>query len=255
MKQVYVCSDTVTGVFSGIYDAWKTKKKADELGIALRGQMEQELFCEYMEVEESEKKALAVARLIQKHLSYDAYWHIYHALLSDDGKKGDAVLGTMLAAREIPDSTKIMRHLTHPQVQKVFELSRRANNEAHYMIELVRFVELENGILFSQIEPKCQVLPCMADHFENRFPLENWMIYDKTNEQFLVHESQKKWILVSDVDVNLEKMTRISHKEYVYAKLWKGFFESISIKERENYERQRQHLPIRLRKYLTEFQE
>ncbi len=253
MKQIYVCKDTVTGIFSGIYDAWKTKKPAEELGIALRGQMEQELFCEYLEVQESEKKALAVERLIKKHLSFDAYWHIYHALLSNDLKKGDAVLGTMLVARTIPDSKRVMDHLTNPKVQKVFELSRRVNNEAHYMIELVRFVELESGILFSQIEPKCQVLPCIADHFSNRFPLENWMIYDRTNGQFLVHEAQKRWILVIDEGVDLDKLTNISHKEYVYAKLWKGFFENISIKERESYERQRQHLPLRLRKYLTEW--
>lgn len=26
MKTIYVCSDMVTGIFSGIYDAWKTGK-------------------------------------------------------------------------------------------------------------------------------------------------------------------------------------------------------------------------------------
>ncbi len=27
MKTVYVCSDTVTGIYSGIYDAWKSRKE------------------------------------------------------------------------------------------------------------------------------------------------------------------------------------------------------------------------------------
>ena len=30
----------------------------------------------------------------------------------------------------------------------------------------------ENGILFSEITPKAQILTCVADHFEDRFPLE-----------------------------------------------------------------------------------
>ena len=55
MKTVYVCSDTVTGIFSGIYDAWKTGRGEADCAIALRGMLEQELFCDYVEVEETER--------------------------------------------------------------------------------------------------------------------------------------------------------------------------------------------------------
>ncbi len=253
MKTVYICEDTITGIFSGIYEAWKTRLRAEQLGIALRGQLEQELFCEYVEVEESEKKAIAVEKLIQKHLSFDAYYHLYHALLSCDKDKGDAVLGTMLEARNIKNSTRIMHHLTHPKVQKVFELSRKVSNEAHFFIELIRFRELSSGIMFAQIEPKSQVLTCIGDHFANRFPLENWMIYDKTHGQFLLHEAKKAWVLVMDEEIDLEKLKQVSYAEHAFAQLWNGFFQSISIKERENYRLQRQNLPIRFRKNMTEF--
>ena len=46
MKTVYVCSDTVTGIFSGIYDAWKSRKREEECEIALRGMLDQQLFCD-----------------------------------------------------------------------------------------------------------------------------------------------------------------------------------------------------------------
>ena len=45
MKLVYVCSDSVMGIFSGIYDAWKSGRDTNECGIALKGMLEQELFC------------------------------------------------------------------------------------------------------------------------------------------------------------------------------------------------------------------
>lgn len=255
MKNVYVCSDTATGIFSAIYEAWKTRLREEQLGIALRGMMEQELFCEYMEVEEDEKKVIAVENLIKKHLGQEAYWNIYHALLADDGGKGDAVLGAMLEARNIADSRRIMQHLTHPKVQKVFELSRAVSNEAHYFREFVRFTELESGVLFAQIEPKCQVLTCIGDHFSDRLPLENWMIYDKTHGMFLVHRAGRHWVLVWNEKLNIEETRRISDSERVFSKLWKGFFESISIGERESYDRQRQHLPLRFRPNMSEFQE
>ena len=89
MKRVYVCTDNLSGIFSAIYDAWKTKFGEDELGIALRGMVEQELFCEYIEVHENEKKAVAVEKLIKRHLGEYAYWNIYHTILSHDSKKAE----------------------------------------------------------------------------------------------------------------------------------------------------------------------
>ena len=66
MKKVYICSGDITGVFSAIYDAWKTKLPEDRLGIALKGMIEQEMFCEYIEVEESQKKVIAVENTLLK---------------------------------------------------------------------------------------------------------------------------------------------------------------------------------------------
>ena len=262
MKRVFVCNDNITGIFSAIYDAWKTMLSVQcssvcrnmEFGIALKGMVEQELFCEYVEVEENTKKAIAVENLIKNHLGTQVYWCIYHALLSNDSQKVDAVLCIMMEARNIAVSSKIMEHLSHPKVMKVFELSRKVSNEAHYYQEFIRFEELQNGILFSEIEPKYQILSCIGDHFESRFPLENWMSYDKTHKMFLVHESRKHWIMVLNQKIDVNAAKKVSRAEAVYAKLWKNFFESISIKERESYERQRQHLPLRYREHVTEFQ-
>lgn len=64
-----------------------------------------ELFCEYTEIESNEKK-LSVERMILSHMGWYAYKLIYQAALSDDPDRGDVILGTMLAAREIPDSRK-----------------------------------------------------------------------------------------------------------------------------------------------------
>ena len=123
MKKVFICEDSISGIYSGIYDAWKLALQDEMVGIAIQGMVEQELFSNYVEVVVNEKKTIAVENLIKKHLGSEVYWNIYHALLSHDEKKGDAVLGMMLEARKIPDSKKIMNHLADPTVQKVFQLS------------------------------------------------------------------------------------------------------------------------------------
>lgn len=155
MKRIYVCENEVTGLFSALYDAWKylVPDHGAECGIRFRGHLEQELFCEYTEVESNEKKALSVERMILSHMGWYAYKLIYQAALSDDPDRGDVILGTMLAAREIPDSRRIMDHLGNAQVEQTFELSRTVNNETTRWIELIRFRELEQGILYARFEP------------------------------------------------------------------------------------------------------
>lgn len=253
MKKIYVCEDSITGIFSGIYDAWKSQRSQEECGIALRGEIEQQLFCEYEEVEQSMQKAAAVERLIKRHLGMQAYYDIYHAVLAEDAKKGDAVLGTMLAAKKIPNSLKVMEHLSHPEVERVFELSRKVGNEAHLTLEFIRFRELESGILYAPITPKHRVLTCIAPHFADRFPLENWLIHDKTHHEFAVHEARKNWFLLEEEPKEWEEFERLSEKEKEYEVLWKSFCKTIAIKERENPVCQRNHLPLRYRPNMTEF--
>ena len=252
MKQIYICNDTITGIYSALYDAWK-ESRDKEAGIDFRGKTQQRLFCEYTVVEENERKAFQLERMVKKYLGYNAYWDIYHALLSDDERKGEAVFRVMQEARRVRDSRRIMEHLSNPDVAKVFQLSRSVSNEAHLYQEFIRFRELDNGILFSEISPKSRVLTCIAEHFSDRVPLENWVIYDKTHQVFLMHRAREKWRLVWGKELDQQAAERLSDKEKEYETLWKGFFDSIAIQERKNLRLQKTHLPVRYREGMPEF--
>lgn len=80
-----------------------------------------------------------------------------------------------------------MDHLGNAQVEQTFELSRTVNNETTRWIELIRFRELEQGILYARFEPKCRVLSCVAPHFAERLSVENWWIHDAVHEEYAVH--------------------------------------------------------------------
>lgn len=252
MKKIYLCEQTMNGMYSALYDAWKLSRH-EEAGIAFKDTVEHQLFCEYIEVEECESKCDAIDRLIRKNLGESAYWDIYHALLSEDAERADAVFHVLLAARKIKDSRRIMEHLTDPAVEKVFELKRSVANEAHLFVEFIRFRELENGVMFSEITPKNRVLTCIGDHFSDRFPLENWMIYDKTHKEFLLHRAHTRWILVTGEEVDEEMTNRVTEQEKEFGHLWQGFFETIAIEERVNPVCQRTHLPLHFRRDMIEF--
>lgn len=119
----------MTGVLSAIYDAWTYDRSDQEAGIVFWGSVQQEMFCEYREVREDEKKAEAVRRLIHRHLGEEAELSVGYALLSEDPGKGTAILRMMMEARNLPDGKKIMGHLSHPEVRRVFELSRNVGRK------------------------------------------------------------------------------------------------------------------------------
>ena len=62
MKQIYICEDTITGIYSALHDAWKECRDT-QAGVELRGRTQRQLFCEYRIVEESEEKALRLERM------------------------------------------------------------------------------------------------------------------------------------------------------------------------------------------------
>ncbi|EGC75260.1 hypothetical protein HMPREF0490_01150 [Lachnospiraceae bacterium 6_1_37FAA] len=260
MRTIYVCEDSLTGIFSGIYEVWKRKMTAEEAGLEVGDSFERRLFCEYIFCKAEERKALAVIRMIQKNLGVDVYEKISYALLSADRRKADMVFRAMLEAKKLSRKDRLMEHLGNEAVRAVFEMYRQVANEAHHYKGFVRFWELKNKTLFAKIEPKHAVLPCIAEHFADRFPQENWIIYDKTHEVFLIHEKGKRYYFLQQYmcmkgdSGSAQKIAGgFSEEEMDYEALWKEFVQSISVAERENRALQNQNLPLRFRTNLVEF--
>lgn len=260
MRIIYVCEDSLTGIFSGIYEVWKRKMTAEEVGLEVGDSFERRLFCEYIFCKAEERKALAVIRMIQKNLGADVYEKISYALLSADRRKAEMVFRAMLEAKKLSRKDRLMEHLGNEAVRAVFGMYRQVANEAHHYKGFVRFRELKNKTLFAKIEPKQAVLPCIAEHFADRFPQENWVIYDKTHEVFLIHEKGKRYYFLQqymcmkgDSGSAQNIAGGFSEEEMDYEALWKEFVQSISVAERENRALQNQNLPLRFRTNLVEF--
>ena len=260
MRIIYVCEDSLTGIFSGIYEVWKRKMTAEEAGLEVGDSFERRLFCEYIFCRAEERKALAVIRMIQKNLGADVYEKISYALLSADRRKAEMVFRAMLEAKKLSRKDRLMEHLGNEAVRAVFGMYRQVANEAHHYKGFVRFRELKNKTLFAKIEPKHAVLPCIAEHFADRFPQENWVIYDKTHEVFLIHEKGKRYYFLQQYmcmkgdSGSAQNITGgFSEEEMDYEALWKEFVQSISVAERENRALQNQNLPLRFRTNLVEF--
>lgn len=245
MVNIYLCEDSLEGVFTGIYEALKNKETADGSKI-IAGEVDNyELFANYITVVPKESHTKEISKLIYKRLGNEGYMDICRALASEDTDKADAVYHTVVWG-------KSMGNLADSHVRKVFELSRSANNELLHLLGFLRFSELENGILFARIAPKNNILSFIAPHFSDRLPLENFVIYDERRKLFVVHPISKEWILVVGENLDEEMVKKFSEKEEKYRDMFCHFCKTIGIESRKNLRLQRQMLPIRFREYMPE---
>ena len=71
MREIYICTDTITGLCSALHDAWLENRNG-EAGIGLRGRIQQQLFCQYKTVEETDEKTRRLQRMVKRYLGYKA---------------------------------------------------------------------------------------------------------------------------------------------------------------------------------------
>lgn len=244
----YMCEDTVDGIFTAIYKAWE--EGTSHTHIQVSGLDTLSLFAEYIDVETDIELASKVADSIQKKLSYEVYLWCYHTALSDVPHKGELIYTFMRKAFKV--GADIVNMLQDETVMEVFEISRRITKEAHHYLGFVQFEELENKVLISRINPKCNVVPLISPHFADRLHCENWVILDTNRNFAAIHSAGKGYILSYDIDEQmLLDIAPYSAKEQEYKDLWKNFFDTIAIEARKNPQLQRNMLPMRYRKYMT----
>ena len=96
-----------------------------------------------------------------------------------------------------------------------------------------------------------RVLELLAPHFSDRFPNENWMIYDKKRQKVLAHEQGGECTVYIQAVLNTLETDPVQSDEY--ENLWKAFCSHITIPERKNPGLQRQFVPLKFRSNMPEF--
>lgn len=262
MGTVLLCEDSLEGIFTGIYKAYERKENHKECKVQAGPVNNYELFAQYVEIKPEDELAQKVSRTICRELGMETYRAVCQAAAVEDEDKADAIYHTVVEGLKQHGKGSnglgqaggdIMGNLTNPYIRRVFELSRSTNFEIMRIKQFLRFRELENGILYAKIGPKCNILSFIAPHFTDRLPLENFVIHDDKRQLFVLHPAKQDWFMVTGEHFDAEITKRFSKNEKQYEELFTHFCHTIAIKERKNTALQRQMLPIRFREYMVEF--
>lgn len=263
---IFLCEDSPEGIFTGVYDAWASRYGHKNIHLKIqqpRGSYDNyELFSTYITVTPSREKSDKVMHTLKQRLGEEVRTAIYEAAVCDGRPlnrrcqmdKADAIYRSIVLGLSLPDGSRLLDYLGEPYVQQVFTLARSSENEVHHLLGFLRFQELKNGVLLARIHPKNDILLLLAEHFSDRLPQENFIIYDGTHQKAALHKRGSTYLLADASDINPSFLEDYSAMELEYQRLWKGFFESIGIEARKNQNLQNQNILKRFQKDVVEFQ-
>lgn len=258
---IFLCEDSIDGIFTGVYDAWASRYGHQNVALTTHTLENYTLFDEYITVTPDTEKSQKVGNTLRTRFGQEVFSQICEAAAALEEPavkrspipKADAIYRTIILGLSLKNGSRVLEYLGEPYVNRVFQLSRATGNEAHHLLGFLRFQELENGVLFACIHPKNDVLSFLGDHFCDRLPEENFMIYDETRKKAALHRKGSYFFLTDTKDLDEQLLQRFSPQELEYQKLWCGFFESIAIEARSNPKLQTQNIPKRFQKDAVEF--
>lgn len=248
---VFTCCDRFEDMMTCIYDAWDSRLGHRNIRLMTEPLGNLELFCEYRHVDPDPEKTASVVRSIQKKISFEAYQMVFRCAVSAVPGKLDAIYRFLLLG--FAHGAKVVSLLQHPAVMAVFEIDRKVGNETHLFREFLRFTSMKDNVLAAHIEPRSDILTLLAPLFADRMPSENWMIIDDNRKAAVVHPADCDFYLTYLSEAEFRRLGELEDGSDPYVDLWKGFFETIGIKERKNYRCQRNHMPLWYRKHAVEF--
>jgi probable DNA metabolism protein len=214
------------------------------------------LFWENFNVITDPKKADRVITGLKKLLSPSALRMLFVCFLSESSRTDWMIFNYIRKTFQAKASIEL--NFADRDVLELSKIYKKVGREAERMRQFIRFQKTKDDIFFAYIEPLYNVLPLTVDFFEDRFADQQWIIYDAKREYGYYYNLEKteevrfnQFVLPSSGKLAPEQLDA---DELDFRQLWKDYLQSVTIKERVNLKLQRQFMPKRFWKHLTEKQ-
>jgi probable DNA metabolism protein len=248
----YRYDGTFPGFLSAVFELWD---RGQEPAAIIPPDATPGLFETIMEVPTVNERADRVWKGIEKAGGKRLCQRFMHVFLSREPDVEDLMLFIL---KHLFDNKKnVANDLSLEEVLRFTQLERKVLREVHRIYMFLRFEQAADGTWFAPVSPKYDILPMTLNHFKSRFADQAWLIYD-TERKYGYFYDKKTVEEVSvdnpsfDTDTGSLPKNAQSPDEQQWQELWRIFFKNIAIKERTNPRLQRQFMPRRFWKHLTE---
>ncbi len=185
---------------------------------------------------------------IIKYFGKSVFRIIYYVFLSSDENKELIIYYFCLNTFKFKKSIVYRRDLKC--VSEALRLTQYVSRETHKYKGFLRFRELENKVLYAEIEPVNDILFLISNHFAKRLKNEYWIIKDVKRNILSIYD-KNNFVIVFD-DEFVISTNNVSDDEEMFVDLWKVFYKSVGISERKNDRCRMNFMPKRYWKYIIE---
>ncbi|MGL4774251.1 MAG: TIGR03915 family putative DNA repair protein [Clostridium sp.] len=242
--KIFIYDNTFQGLLTAIYHSFYSKEK--ELKITTLENHTPSFLDEEIIVETNENLSSKVEKSIIEKISKSTLSNIYFLFLSSYENKEILLYNYLKFGFKVGKDVNDMLHLD--VVRDVKLIVRRVTLESHRFKGFVRFSYINNEFLYSSISPDHNILELISPHFQKRFSNEYWIIHDKKRGLASIY-NKEFWEITKMSDEDYEKLKGYEDE---YNFLWKEYFKSVNIEERNNPKLQTRMMPKRYWEDLTE---
>lgn len=176
---------------------------------------------------------------------------MYYVFLSEEDDK------ELLLYYFFLNALKYHRKITYRRdlkcVSEVLRISQYVMHEGHKMKGFLRFKELENRVLYAEMEPTNDVIILVSQHFQKRLKNECFIIKDVRRGILSIYD-KKRFVIMPENNFTLSTNV-LSEEEKDMEELWKIFYRTIGISSRRNDRCRMNFMPKKYWKYMLEVED
>ncbi len=204
---------------------------------------------------DGDKSARVWGGLMKKVPAYIRNMLMYAWLSEQEGSDGliFRYICKIFAARG-----NITANFADDDILQLKKLADRVSREGEHMRQFIRFQKTSEGTYFAPVAPQFNALPLAVEYLKDRFADQKWLVYDTRRRYGYLYDLQKVTEVTISIDDDLVggKLSdgMMDADEKLFQTMWRTYHKALAIKERINPRLQRQHMPRKYWKYLTEMQ-
>lgn len=250
---LFIYDQTFEGLLTAIHDAIDLNIKPDK--ILSTKSFQDDLFATKYDIATDSDKFEKIWNQVKEKSNEQNCQRIFKAFLSELPDIELIIHNYIKLIIDTPYNVEV--DFSEDSVIKLNNIQKKVGREVQRVLMFVRFQKTIDDIYYASFDPKYNVIPLTINHFRNRFTDQKWVIFD-TRRKFGYYYDLKD---VREITIGKQRINFKSGKvdsnilhvsEKLFQKLWKGYYDTINIKERKNLKVHMQFLPKRFWKYLPE---
>lgn len=243
--KVFIYDGSFDGLLTAIFYAYGYK---DDCKIERECNHEMNFMNIETTIKTEQDKSDRVIESIKTKLNNEVFNNIYITYLSDFCDSDTLILKYLKLCYKY--GVKINLAKNNDIIIKIDRYVKKVYKEAHNLNGFIRFKQVAPLSFYASIEPDHNILPLIIDFFTQRFSDQNFIIHDLKREKAIAYNMDTA--IITDLDREYSMRFEHSDCDSEFERLWKTFYKATDIKERENLRLQRQLMPKRYWKHITE---